>query len=129
MISTRSMRKTAFQHSSEPQTTPPGTSVGKRLLGIGGLAVACLVSPCCAPLWVPLVLFLLAGTPLAVFLSASLGWVYAGLTVFSLLSLYLGWRWLRQSPLMHSLSGDNGECVSACAIDCSCQTKEREMKS
>lgn len=57
--------------------------------------VACVTSPCCTPLLVPLVLVLLAGTPAAVWLTAHLGWVYGGLTVVSVLSLVLGWRWLR----------------------------------
>jgi len=59
-------------------------------------AVACVTSPCCTPLFVPLVLVLLAGTPAAVWLSAHLGWVYGGLTLVSVVSLVLGWRWLKQ---------------------------------
>lgn len=58
--------------------------------------VACVTSPCCTPLLVPVVLALLAGTPVAVWLAAHLGWVYGGLTVVSVLSLVVGWRWLKQ---------------------------------
>jgi hypothetical protein len=58
--------------------------------------VACITSPCCTPIIVPIVLALLAGTPLAVWLSAYVGWVYGGLTLLSVISLVLGFRWLGQ---------------------------------
>lgn len=58
--------------------------------------VACVASPCCTPLIVPLGLALLAGTPVAVWASAHLGWVYGGLTLLSVVSLMLGLRWLGQ---------------------------------
>jgi predicted MFS family arabinose efflux permease len=58
--------------------------------------IACVASPCCTPLIVPLGLALLAGTPIAVWLSANLGWVYGGLTMLSIISLVLGFRWMRQ---------------------------------
>ena len=58
--------------------------------------VACITSPCCTPIIVPIVLALLAGTPLAVWLSAYIGWVYGGLTLLSVISLVLGFRWMRQ---------------------------------
>lgn len=47
---------------------------------------------------VPLVLTLLAGTPLAAFLAQYVGWVYAGLTLVSVASLYAGVRHLWQTP-------------------------------
>lgn len=56
--------------------------------------VACIASPCCTPLIVPLGLALLAGTPVAVWASAHLGWVYGGLTLLSVVSLVLGLRWM-----------------------------------
>jgi membrane protein implicated in regulation of membrane protease activity len=56
--------------------------------------VACFTSPCCTPLIVPLGLGLLAGTPLAVWLSANLGWVYGVLTIISIVSAVLGLRWV-----------------------------------
>jgi len=64
----------------------------------GGLmfTIACITSPCCTPLIVPLGLALLAETPLAVWLSANLGWVYGGLTLVSIISFVLGFRWLNQ---------------------------------
>jgi predicted MFS family arabinose efflux permease len=56
--------------------------------------VACITSPCCTPIIVPIVLALLAGTPLAVWLSAYISWVYGGLTLLSVISLVLGFRWM-----------------------------------
>jgi predicted MFS family arabinose efflux permease len=67
----------------------------------GGLmfVIACITSPCCTPLIVPLGLALLAGTPLAVWLSTNLGWVYGGLTLVSIISFVLGFRWLNQKHI------------------------------
>ena len=85
--------------ASQPATpllmkTTPGLWLKIR----GGVlfGVACLTSPCCTPLYVPLVLVLLAGTPVAAWLTHYLGWVYGGLTLVSVISLVLGWRWLGQ---------------------------------
>jgi membrane protein implicated in regulation of membrane protease activity len=58
--------------------------------------IACIASPCCTPLIVPIGLALLAGTPVAVWASANLGWVYGGLTLLSVISLVLGLRWMGQ---------------------------------
>ena len=58
--------------------------------------IACVTSPCCTPLIVPLGIALLAGTPLAIWLSAHLGWVYGGLTLVSAISLVLSLRWMGQ---------------------------------
>lgn len=58
--------------------------------------VACITSPCCTPIIVPIGLALLAGTPVAVWLSANIGWVYGGLTMLSVVSLVLGFRWMGQ---------------------------------
>jgi hypothetical protein len=58
--------------------------------------IACVASPCCTPLIVPLGLALLAGTPFAIWASAHLGWVYGGLTLLSVASLVLGLRWMGQ---------------------------------
>lgn len=49
--------------------------------------VACVASPCCTPLIVPLGLALLAGTPVAAWAALHLGWVYGGLTLVSIASL------------------------------------------
>lgn len=58
--------------------------------------IACVASPCCTPLIVPLGLALLAGAPVAVWASSHLGWVYGGLTLLSVVSLVLGLRWMGQ---------------------------------
>ena len=55
--------------------------------------VACITSPCCTPLIVPLIL---AGTPAAVWLGQNVGWVYGGLTLISVASLVLGLRWMNR---------------------------------
>jgi hypothetical protein len=60
--------------------------------------VACITSPCCTPIIVPIGLALLAGTPVAAWVSANVGWVYGGLTLLSVISLVLGVRWLGQKP-------------------------------
>ena len=66
--------------------------------------VACIASPCCTPIIIPIVIVLLAGTPVAVWMSANLGWVYGGLTLLSILSLVLGIRWMSQkSNSRHSV--------------------------
>jgi len=58
--------------------------------------VACVASPCCTPIIVPIGLALLAGTPFAVWASTHLGWVYGGLTLLSVASLVMALRWLGQ---------------------------------
>ena len=58
--------------------------------------IACIASPCCTPILVPIGLALLAGTPIAIWASAHIGWVYGGLTLLSMISLVLGFRWLNQ---------------------------------
>ena len=66
--------------------------------------IACIASPCCTPIIVPIVIALLAGTPVALWMSANLGWVYGGLTLLSIISLVLGVRWMRQkSNSRHSV--------------------------
>jgi hypothetical protein len=58
--------------------------------------VACITSPCCTPLIVPIVLTMAAGSPFALWLGANLGWVYGGLTFVSLLSFVLALRWMNK---------------------------------
>ena len=55
--------------------------------------VACIASPCGAPLIVSVLLALLAGTPAAAWITAHLGWVYGGLTLVSIASLVIALRW------------------------------------
>lgn len=60
------------------------------------LALACLTSPCCTPVIVPLLLSLIAGTPAAVWFTQHGGWMYGVLTGVSLLSAVLGGlSWMR----------------------------------
>jgi len=78
-------------------------STNRRTKGRSGLLfiIACLASPCCTPLYVPLALVLLAGTPPAVWLSARIGWVYGGLTLVSVVSLVLAFRWWPKALANH----------------------------
>ena len=64
--------------------------------GIIAFLVACFTSPCCTPLIVPLLLALLAGSPIALWISQNLGWVYGGLTVVSIISFVLTIRWMNK---------------------------------
>ena len=68
----------------------------KKIRSVFMFGLACITSPCCTPLIVPLGLALLAGTPVAIWLSANLGWVYGGLTLVSIASAVLGFRWMGQ---------------------------------
>jgi len=66
----------------------------KKIRSAVAFGLACIASPCCTPLIVPLGLALLAGTPIAVWASANLGWVYGGLTLVSIGSFVLAYRWM-----------------------------------
>lgn len=59
-------------------------------------AIACVASPCCTPLIVPMALALFAGSPAAIWATMHLGWVYGGLTLVSVVSLLLAFRWMNQ---------------------------------
>lgn len=59
--------------------------------------VACVASPCCTPVIVPVVLALLAGTPAALWMSQNLGVVFGGLTLLSAVSFVLAFRWMRSN--------------------------------
>lgn len=74
----------------------------KKLRGIVMFGIACAASPCCTPFVVPFLLFLLAGTPVAFWMNHNLGWVYGGLTVLSIISFALAFRWLRTHPKSQS---------------------------
>lgn len=66
--------------------------------------IACITSPCCTPLIVPLILALFAGTPVAVWMGQNVGWVYAGLTLVSVVSLVLGLRWMNSRSSLSRIS-------------------------
>lgn len=79
--------------------------------------IACLASPCCAPLLVPLALTLIAGTPVALWLTSMLGWIYGALTLVCLLSLFFVFRSFessRRSP--HPLTARESELVQSSQI-------------
>src|SRR6266498_895000 len=78
-----------------PVAPVPDRSAGvwHKIRGAVMFAIACLTSPCCTPLLVPLALALLAGTPVALWMSAHLGWIFGGLTLISAVSFVLGLRW------------------------------------
>ncbi len=78
-----------FQHKQEK-------TMWKKIRSGLMFGIACVASPCCTPIIVPLGLALLAGTPIAIWLSANIGWVYGGLTLLSIVSLVLGFRWVSQ---------------------------------
>jgi len=88
----------AENESKQPVSLPAVPEIKKRSLWhkirVGVLfVIACIASPCCTPLIVPLGIALLAGTPVALWMSAHLGWVYGGLTLLSVLSFALGFLW------------------------------------
>ncbi len=60
------------------------------------VGVACLTSPCCVPLIAPIILGVLAGTPLAIWFASHMAWLYAGLTLVSAVSFFLAWRYATQ---------------------------------
>lgn len=63
------------------------------------VGVACITSPCCTPLIIPLVIALFAGTPLAWWISQNVGWIYGGLTLISILSFAMVFRRMgKRSP-------------------------------
>lgn len=68
----------------------------KRFRGIVMFGIACFTSPCCTPLIVPILITVLAGTPVAVWLGQNLGLVYGVLTLISIVSFGLGIRWMNQ---------------------------------
>lgn len=79
--------------SAKPASSQEATTLRGKIRSGVLFGVACLASPCCTPLYVPLLLVLLAGTPAAVWLSANVGWVYGLLTLISIISFVLAWRW------------------------------------
>lgn len=80
--------------SSINDKPPKKAKERSKLRSIVLFGIACLTNPCCTPLYVPLVLSLLAGTPAALWMSQHLGWIYGGLTLISAVSIVLGLRWM-----------------------------------
>ena len=57
--------------------------------------VACIASPCCTPLIVPIFLGLLGSTPIAIWMGHNLGLIYGALTLLSAISFVLALRWMK----------------------------------
>lgn len=74
-----------------------GKTIWGKIRGFVMFTIACIASPCCTPLIVPIVIALLAGSPVAIWMSQNLGLVYGGLTLISILSFVLGFRWVRKT--------------------------------
>jgi hypothetical protein len=66
--------------------------LGENIRNAGLFTIACITSPCCTPLLLPLVLSLFAGTSFAFWLTQHLAWVYGVLSLVSVLSLVLMFR-------------------------------------
>jgi hypothetical protein len=79
--------------SSPINTTQQPSNTWQTIRSGAAFAVACITSPCCTPIIVPIAIALLAGTPIAGFLSLYIGWVYGALTLVSIVSLVLAIRW------------------------------------
>ncbi len=90
---------------SIPIETPGSASsesMGHRLRTGFMVGVACLTSPCCTPLIVPLVIALFAGTPIAWWISQHAGWVYGGLTLISVMSAVIVFRRISKPALSNA---------------------------
>ncbi|MAU11802.1 MAG: hypothetical protein CL607_18395 [Anaerolineaceae bacterium] len=74
-----------------------GKTIWGKIRGFVMFTIACIASPCCTLLIVPVVIALLAGSPVAIWMSQNLGLVYGGLTLISILSFVLGFRWMRKT--------------------------------
>lgn len=85
--------------ASANQTKPPDKTEPQKSSSVTSavlLGVACLTSPCCVPLIAPIILGLLAGTPLALWFASHMAWMYGGLTLISVISFLLLWRYAFQ---------------------------------
>jgi hypothetical protein len=75
---------------------PSAKSVlGQTLGGALMLGVACLA--CCAPLIAPVILGLVAGTPLAALLTFSSGWLVGGFALLLVVAGTVGWYLYKKS--------------------------------
>ncbi|SRR6266567_2028580 len=89
----------AHRHRPHEDTSLPDHHALWKTTSSGLLfVIACLTNPCCTPLLVPFGLTLLAGTPLALWTTQYLGWIYGMLTVICVCSLVFAFRSLGQRP-------------------------------
>jgi hypothetical protein len=90
--------KSVFLSSAKVEVKEEGT--WKKIRSGVMFTIACIASPCCTPLIVPIAIALLAGTPLAIWLAAHTGLVYGGSTLLSIVSLVLGLRWWNNTSVI-----------------------------
>jgi len=62
--------------------------------------LSAITCPCHLPIVLPLVLALLAGTPVGVWVTQNVGWVYGGMTLLFFGSLALGFHWIGQNDVV-----------------------------
>ena len=55
--------------------------------------LSAITCPCHLPIVLPLVLTLLAGTPVGMWITQNVGWRYGGMTILFFVSLALGLHW------------------------------------
>jgi hypothetical protein len=80
--------------AQESETDKPKQEFSFNLRSGISFAVACITSPCCTPIIVPLFFALIAGTPFAAIIAQYTGLIYGALTLVSIISLVVGIRWL-----------------------------------
>lgn len=69
----------------------------RKVAGAALTILACALSPCCTPLFVPVLVALAAGTPFALWFGQNLGWVYGALTLVSVASAVIAVRMFRKA--------------------------------
>jgi hypothetical protein len=90
-LSTSQSKRTLSDRLAECRT------MWQKIRGFVMLGIACIASPCCTVLFVPVFLALIAGTPAAVWLGHNQGWIYGALTLLSVVSFVMAFRWMSQS--------------------------------
>ena len=84
-------------------------SLGKKTLLITGM----LVCPCHMPLLLPLLATLLSGTVLGAWLNANMGLVFLLTTLYFVVALVIGIRWLVRAPIAGTRPADTTACRPA----------------
>ena len=84
-------------------------SLGKKTLLITGM----LVCPCHMPLLLPLLATLLSGTVLGAWLSANMGLVFLATTLYFVVVLVVGIRWIVRAPIAGTRPADVTTCLPA----------------
>lgn len=84
-------------------------SLGKKTLLITGM----LVCPCHMPLLLPLLATLLSGTVLGAWLSANMGLVFLLTTLYFVVALVVGIRWIVRAPSAGSRPANATTCRPA----------------